>query len=80
MLLKSRAFVLSALCAGSLWLGSCEQQKPAAAAPETPAATARPDAVPAVEAGYVCPMGCTGSESAKPGKCPTCKMNLEKKA
>ncbi|GAB3840863.1 heavy metal-binding domain-containing protein [Hymenobacter jeollabukensis] len=30
--------------------------------------------------GYVCPMGCKGSESTKPGKCPTCGMDLVKKA
>ncbi|GAB2960466.1 hypothetical protein GCM10027048_30250 [Hymenobacter coalescens] len=29
---------------------------------------------------YVCPMGCKGSESTKPGKCPTCGMDLVKKA
>lgn len=30
--------------------------------------------------GYACPMGCKGSESPKPGKCPTCGMDLVKKA
>jgi uncharacterized protein (DUF305 family) len=29
---------------------------------------------------YECPMGCEGSRSSKPGKCPTCEMTLEKKA
>ena len=29
---------------------------------------------------YECPMGCKGSRSNKPGKCPTCEMTLEKKA
>jgi len=29
---------------------------------------------------YECPMGCEGSKSTKPGKCPTCGMDLEKKA
>ncbi|MDB5236338.1 MAG: hypothetical protein JWR44_3331 [Hymenobacter sp.] len=29
---------------------------------------------------YECPMGCKGSRSDKPGKCPTCEMTLEKKA
>jgi rubrerythrin len=29
---------------------------------------------------YACPMGCEGSRSDKPGKCPTCGMTLEKKA
>jgi hypothetical protein len=29
---------------------------------------------------YVCPMGCEGSTSSKPGKCPVCAMDLEKKS
>ena len=29
---------------------------------------------------YECPMGCKGSQSTKPGKCPTCEMELVKKA
>ncbi|WP_177204794.1 DUF305 domain-containing protein [Hymenobacter arizonensis] len=29
---------------------------------------------------YECPMNCEGSKSDKPGKCPVCGMNLEKKA
>ncbi|RTQ45283.1 hypothetical protein EJV47_25735 [Hymenobacter gummosus] len=29
---------------------------------------------------YVCPMGCEGSTSTKPGKCPVCEMDLEKKS
>jgi len=32
------------------------------------------------QAAYVCPMGCAGSESDRPGKCPTCGMDLEKRA
>lgn len=27
---------------------------------------------------YICPMGCEGSASDKPGKCPECGMDLEK--
>lgn len=27
---------------------------------------------------YVCPMHCTGSGSAEPGKCPVCGMTYEK--
>jgi Heavy metal binding domain len=27
---------------------------------------------------YVCPMGCEGSASDKPGKCPVCGMDLVK--
>jgi hypothetical protein len=29
---------------------------------------------------YVCPMNCEGSQSNKPGKCPNCGMDLEKKS
>lgn len=34
----------------------------------------------ATAAVYECPMGCKGSRSSKPGKCPTCEMDLVKKA
>lgn len=51
-------------------------------APES-AATKPEQAVPAVDpqlatAAYRCPMGCQGSVSAKPGKCPVCEMTLER--
>ena len=29
-------------------------------------------------AAYRCPMGCEGSASDKPGKCPVCEMDLER--
>jgi hypothetical protein len=64
------AFFLS-LSASTLLLGSCENQKPAAATPASPAAA---------QARYECPMGCAGSQSNKPGKCPTCEMELVKKS
>lgn len=66
-----RLFLLSTLCLGGALLSSCERNKPAA---EKPAAT------PVVEARYECPMGCAGSQSTKPGKCPVCAMELEKKS
>ena len=34
----------------------------------------------ATAAVYECPMGCEGSRSSKPGKCPTCEMDLVKKS
>ncbi|GAA5090673.1 hypothetical protein GCM10023259_103650 [Thermocatellispora tengchongensis] len=34
-------------------------------------------AMPVVTAAYICPMGCEGSASDKPGKCPVCQMDLE---
>ncbi|MBC7449832.1 MAG: hypothetical protein H7330_17420 [Hymenobacteraceae bacterium] len=40
----------------------------------TPADTARAPKAPA----YECPMKCEGSASDKPGKCPTCGMELVK--
>ncbi|WP_046243450.1 heavy metal-binding domain-containing protein [Hymenobacter terrenus] len=81
MLLKFRLFFLSALGASALCLSGCESEKPAATTAESaPAATTKPGTVPAIEASYECPMGCAGSQSAKPGKCPTCGMELEKKS
>ena len=76
MSLKFPAFLLSALCASSLLLSSCESQKPATTEP----AATKAAATPAVQASYECPMGCEGSKSTKPGKCPTCGMDLEKKS
>jgi hypothetical protein len=69
-----RLFFFSTLCFSSALLSGCESNKPAAAAAEKPAAT------PVVEASYECPMGCAGSKSNKPGKCPVCAMDLEKKS
>jgi hypothetical protein len=67
-----RAAILAGLSAGALLLGSCgETQQPTAA---------KPPATPAAQARYECPMGCAGSQSAKPGKCPTCEMELVKKS
>ncbi len=73
------AFLFSGLCAGSLLLSSCGEARKPAATTAAPATTA-PATVPAVEARYECPMGCAGSQSAKPGKCPTCEMKLERKS
>ena len=67
-------FLVSLLCASSLLLSSCEPQKPAVI-------TAPAAATPVVlKARYECPMGCAGSQSTKPGKCPTCEMALVKKS
>jgi hypothetical protein len=63
------------LMAGTCQLTACET-KPAAQT--APAATAAPaDSSRAVAAAYICPMGCEGSASDKPGKCPVCEMTLE---
>ncbi|WP_375435272.1 heavy metal-binding domain-containing protein [uncultured Hymenobacter sp.] len=37
-----------------------------------------PNKAPALAAAYVCPMGCEGSASNEPGKCPVCAMTLER--
>jgi hypothetical protein len=71
------AFLLATLCAATLLLSSCEGQKPAATT--APAAKPAP-AAPVTEARYECPMGCAGSQSSKPGKCPVCEMELVKKS
>lgn len=66
----------SLLLAGSLLLTACES-KPATSA--APAAVAVPtdSTQSVVAAAYVCPMGCEGSASNSPGKCPVCDMALE---
>lgn len=68
------------LLASTFQLTACET-KPAANAAEAPAAVASPtapaDSTHAVAAAYICPMGCEGSASDKPGKCPVCEMALE---
>ena len=78
MSLNFRTILFPVLILGGLLASSCEGQKPAATAP---AGAAKPSATPAVEAArYECSMGCAGSQSSKPGKCPTCKMELVKKS
>lgn len=52
----------------------CES-KPATSA-TAPAADSA-DKAPALAAAYICPMGCEGSASNEPGKCPVCDMALE---
>lgn len=72
----ARTAAALALVAGSLLAGACSQQPEAAATTGTPAA-ALTDSTTAVAAAYICPMGCEGSASDKPGKCPVCEMALE---
>lgn len=79
MILSFRSFLFAACGAAILSLSSCgDSQKPAASA--TPAAAPKPAVTPVAEARYECPMGCAGSQSTKPGKCPTCEMDLVKKS
>ena len=63
---------------GLLALASCES-KPVATEAAATASPAPPDsaAAPVATAAYVCPMGCEGSASNQPGKCPVCEMELE---
>ena len=77
MLTNLCRFMLPALCAAAL-LSSCESKQPAATT--APATTQSQAAAPAAEARYECPMNCAGSQSTQPGKCPVCKMDLEKKS
>lgn len=81
-----RSFLLLAFSAGLLSLASCGENRPptATATAEAPATAAAPDttksaATPATAARYECPMGCEGSQSSQPGKCPVCEMELELK-
>ena len=82
MFASFRLFFFAAFGAATLGLSSCgDSQKPVTTA--APAATAKPAAAsgaPVTEARYECPMGCAGSQSSKPGKCPVCEMELEKKS
>ena len=80
MFSKIPAFLLATLCTASLLLSSCEGQKPTATATPAEAAAPAPAATPVANASYECPMGCAGSKSSKPGKCPTCEMELVKKS
>ena len=63
-----RATFVLGFSASVLLLSSCGQQQPAA------------KAAPAAQVSYECPMGCAGSQSSKPGKCPVCEMELVKKS
>ncbi len=77
MFSKIPAYLFIGFCAVATLLSSCESQKPTAAT-ATPATT---EATPAASAAsYECPMQCEGSKSDQPGKCPVCKMDLEKKS
>jgi len=64
--------VTSGLLGTMLLLAACQSEP--SATTTAPAATEA--ATPAHTAAYVCPMGCEGSESDKPGKCPVCEMDL----
>lgn len=69
MLRQWRRPVAGALLSATLLLLAC-QSEPATVSAQAEAAT------PVRTAAYVCPMGCKGSESDKPGKCPVCEMEL----
>ncbi|UOG74766.1 hypothetical protein MTX78_21945 [Hymenobacter tibetensis] len=63
------------LLASSLWLSVACESKPAASTATSAATTGGEDQP--VAAAYICPMGCEGSASNQPGKCPVCEMTLE---
>jgi hypothetical protein len=77
---KLLSFSLSVLLMTAL--GSCTQEANTTqqeGQPETSAAVVSDStAANAPQMAYVCPMKCEGSASMSPGKCPVCKMNLEK--
>ncbi|MBO0360339.1 hypothetical protein J0X19_20430 [Hymenobacter sp. BT186] len=71
-----RAAAVLLLGVSLLASAGCEQ-KPAATT-AVPATTAPADSTQATVAmAYVCPMGCEGSASNSPGKCPVCEMALQ---
>ncbi|QJX45399.1 hypothetical protein HMJ29_06950 [Hymenobacter taeanensis] len=65
-----KALLVSGVMVLATVLASC-QQKPAEHVEAASTAT------PAKAAAYICPMGCEGSASDKPGNCPVCDMKLE---
>lgn len=79
--MKFSALLYTLLLVGSAAFTSCSQSASEDTATKSAAAgTTETPATPAKEAVYECPMGCEGSQSAKPGKCPVCGMDLEKKS
>lgn len=70
------AFVGMVLTAAAT-LVSCES-KPSADTAEKPTTAVAESATPVAVTAYRCPMGCEGSASNKPGKCPVCGMDLER--
>ena len=72
-----KRFVLILLGLSAGLLASCDTKQSAATAPPTPAPSGPGKVASAV---YECPMGCKGSQSNKPGKCPNCEMDLVKKS
>jgi hypothetical protein len=65
------------MLAAATALAGCNAQPAETGKAETPAATQSADQLLATAA-YRCPMGCKGSASDKPGKCPVCLMELER--
>ncbi|TGE29312.1 heavy metal-binding domain-containing protein [Hymenobacter metallicola] len=79
--MKFTSLLLGSLLALSTLLSSCTEKPATGTTTAAPAATeAKASTTPVKEAVYECPMGCEGSRSAKPGKCPVCGMDLEKKS
>ncbi|HEX8427928.1 heavy metal-binding domain-containing protein [Hymenobacter sp.] len=67
-----RAAVAMLLAIGSV---ACESRPATSAAAPTADSAGK---APALVTAYVCPMGCEGSASNEPGKCPVCDMALER--
>ncbi|QDA60187.1 heavy metal-binding domain-containing protein [Hymenobacter jejuensis] len=77
MLANCKPAVAGVLLAAATALAGCNNQPLAEKTSVSSAAkqeASQPVAKPVLA--YVCPMGCEGSESNKPGKCPVCEMEL----
>jgi len=70
------AVVGSMLAAATALTGCNSQSAGTAEKAEAPAKASAGNQV--AVAAYRCPMGCEGSASNKPGKCPVCEMELER--
>lgn len=81
-----KKLLFSLATAGTLLLSGCDRKAETTTtttATEPAATTATVTSsdstrVATQAAAYICPMKCEGSASDKPGKCPTCGMDLVK--
>ncbi|KAA3440495.1 heavy metal-binding domain-containing protein [Rufibacter hautae] len=77
-----KTFLAWALLLGTLAsVSSCNSSpktEDSAATTAQQGTTADSTAAQGQQLAYICPMKCEGSASMEPGKCPVCKMDLEK--
>ncbi|HEX8349808.1 MAG TPA: heavy metal-binding domain-containing protein [Hymenobacter sp.] len=77
MLEKLKIATIGVVLTATIALIGCNSQ-PAATADKAEAPAEQIADKQLATAAYRCPMGCKGSASDKPGKCPVCLMELER--